>query len=565
MNVIAKKKRDLELSELYVQQCYTPQTTSGASCNTFPRTQFNWTTTNGDCPFNEDLCLKDSNTIVFDTGLLDSHQDFGLNGREDDQIFYRRVTNCTVLNDAEHVTDWITPENGTSSLEGWKVALANYGMSLMFPNTSSTYEYSNFADFSTKFQGQTTTPYQLAAQMAYSGLFAKSPSTFIPIPELAQNYADLSIMFLSFTGFYAEPIDDPWFAAHQVVHRDTQFSLARTTYTRDHPISTMGCTEQHQVCTRQGGCTPLLGFYPIQDYVNRAFRLSDKQNVTLDRIFRSTTLSSLFQVVDGLTLGVGQGGAPLMAANVTAVESSTLSLGLPSDQWQLEAAHWHAIGMAHLQRMFLEFGTGQIVTQTDYISKPKTAGGKWICNNMTMQGTSMQSFSVLSLVLILALGTTIITISMTIENLASRIQKRTKGASSRMEMWEENDMLQLHLWTDRLLLSNKRPHLAPHRSEADTVAPHSDLPQKDQPRVEKVSVKEKATLPRAHLGDFERSHAENAVKYPKALPPIPFKGRARMHRNDVSSSSPTFGRMIQAVSSASYQEGFRAGHPGNWI
>ena len=512
LEYLANRERDFQLSQEYTRECYFPSIADSAtSCATFQQPRLNWTnSTDGTCPFQSGLCA--SERFVIDTGLLNTYSDFGINAEPQDQLFYRRVTSCTALNDTGYMTGYVDQGNETDTQPVWQIASANYGESLYFPNTTSTYEYSNFADFYTNFQGLTTTPYQLSAQLAPAGSLGSSSARFIPIAELSQEFADLTLMFLSYTGAYADAeINDPWFSAHQKQQTGAHAALVRTVYTRDRPVSTLGCTEQHQLCPNVTKCTPLLGFWQVQQYMAEAYELTPNQNATLQRLTDSIQESIVGTVVAFLALG----SQPLLAIDQTGTKQSTISLPLPDNQWQLELSYWHSIAMAHLQRIFVEYGTGQIAAQKSYLAKPSTDGGRWLCANMMIKGTNMQSFSVLALALMLAFGAAVIITSLTIENLANYVQQKCGRGSARMEMWQENDMLQINVWT-----------------------------KKDE------AIKRSATVSKSKMPMRPEKPAEALAQIRPAVDPAP---------------SPNLGRMIHAVSLASYREGFRDGHQGAWV
>ena len=94
----------------------------------------------------------------------------------------------------------------------------------------------------------------------------------------------------------------------------------------------------------------------------------------------------------------------------------------------------------------MEYDTGQIAAQTDYILPPQADGDRWICDNLMIRGTAYQSFSVLALALIVGFGTLVIFLSLNIENLASWIQVRLNKGWAGRESWDDHDMLGLQLW-----------------------------------------------------------------------------------------------------------------------
>ena len=108
---------------------------SSSSCSTFQRPLLYWTTLrHGLCPFGSKTCLNNLDTMVLDTGLIDSHNNLGINADYNDHLSYRRVTNCTLLNDAafmtgsvnQTVTGWVNRTDGTGTQPSLKVTYASY-------------------------------------------------------------------------------------------------------------------------------------------------------------------------------------------------------------------------------------------------------------------------------------------------------------------------------------------------------------------------------------------------------------------------------------------------------
>ena len=435
-----KTNQDVELSLAYARECYMQQPTyyMSSTCNTLKKPKFEWTNHTGPCPFPSQMCHKDSETIVFDTGTIDSLNDLGINAKHEDRLSYRRITTCAVLNDTGRVKGWngsVDPSTNTNSQE---IARAYYGPSL-YQGTEWTYSYSNFGSFYTEFTPQATVAYQVTAQFA--------DLDFTPIPALRKDSADLFLVFLSYNGRYFDEIHDPWFSAHQLHLEDTHAAFARTQYSRDTAISTLSCTEQHQFCTSTGICTPFSGFDQVQN--NNTFKsgLASNQNVTFDRMLRSVDTSSIYNIINGL----GKSSTPLLANNETITSTSFLSLHLPDHQWKLELTNLHAIAMSQLQHNIVRWGTGQIAAEPQlggglYLMPPATEPDSWFCRNLMIPSTVYQSFSVIAITLIIVFGTLVIVISMTIESMAGCIQKRFTKGPAPLNDWNHDDMLRLESW-----------------------------------------------------------------------------------------------------------------------
>ena len=242
------------------------------------------------------------------------------------------------------------------------------------------------------------------------------------------------------------------------------------------------------------------------------FNFTANQDVTLNRIMNAVVRSTMREVVEGLAVG----STPLLAINETTSESTTLSLALPPNQWQLEAEHWHSVVMSQLQRKFVEYGTGQMAAQTAYIIPPATASERWICDNLMIRGTAYQSFSVLAIALIVGFGSLVIVVSLNIESMTSCIQTRLGRGLAARESWDDHDMLGLKLWEGRRF--------------------EQQLPSKSGSSC---------------YGSPQQTHVQKYGERPRpTVEPTP---------------TPDPGRILHAVSVASYQEGFMAGSKGSWI
>lgn len=448
---LARSDHDVELSVQYAQGCYLEQSTGSSNCDTFQSSALKYRVLhNQTCPFAAELCRPDVGTLTLDTGLLDTHTDLGINAAKADRLLYRKASKCTVLNDTKQTTGWIAqsnpPDNGSQpTLE---IAYAYFGPAVS-EKDNQTYSISNYADFYTDFAGEWSLSYELGNDVAWANASPPNSgeSSFAPIPELEQALvdADVFLLYLGFTGTYLQPIDDPWFSAHQPFHLNTSVPFLETTYARDRPISTMGCTEQHQFCTLDE-CTPLLGFGPVQDYLEANIALSPEQNITLDRVMRAAAMASIQEIAPTLAYV----SAPLLALDKRISEHHTVSLPLPNDQWKKEVEYWQSISLAQLQRTIVEYGTGQIAAQPKYLLQPSTDAEKWICQNLMIRSTVYQSFNILALSLILVAGLSIILLSLWIEEAAAWLWRRLGRDDAAGEIWKDHDMLGEQEWRSKI-------------------------------------------------------------------------------------------------------------------
>jgi hypothetical protein len=159
----------VQSSQDYVQHCLIEQAIL-PECNKFKRLQLNWTsTTNASCPFGNGMCLGPANSsLSFDTGLIDSRDDLGINSNDRNRVQYRKIATCSPLK----TEGFVFPTNSTSS--STRPALvetgAFYGPNLgvspedsgaggTFPN--ATYVTTNFLDFQLAYDSQAASRYTI--------------------------------------------------------------------------------------------------------------------------------------------------------------------------------------------------------------------------------------------------------------------------------------------------------------------------------------------------------------------------------------------------------------------
>ena len=94
----AKILGDTVQAATYVRQCYQ-NTTSSLSCGNFVRPNIPFTINrNESCPFQSGLCeISDTAAFSMDTGLMDSHFDFGINAAPKNRILFRRKATCAPI------------------------------------------------------------------------------------------------------------------------------------------------------------------------------------------------------------------------------------------------------------------------------------------------------------------------------------------------------------------------------------------------------------------------------------------------------------------------------------
>lgn len=209
-------------------------------------------------------------------------------------------------------------------------------------------------------------------------------SDFVPVKELQNVEADLSLFFLSsFAMQFIEPVDDPWFSAHQETFMDILVGPTKM-YQQDRPAGVLGCTTQQQFCNPNlpdgRRCSPLRGVY--DNIINGTDAVLDLWKDDADRarirwfrdnVFLRGTTASIQDIVQ--------------VAGLTALSArNTLSAGvqspLPPDQWMREVELWAAASLVSKQGAFQEVAGGPSSRQADKILvEPKDAVGRQICRS----------------------------------------------------------------------------------------------------------------------------------------------------------------------------------------
>lgn len=95
----------------WAERCYTNSTSYG-NCKQFVKDKLQPTITrNASCPFPGDVChtINGSGSMILDTGLLNSHDDLGINAPEDERILYRQLTSCAPLVTEDYQEEGATP------------------------------------------------------------------------------------------------------------------------------------------------------------------------------------------------------------------------------------------------------------------------------------------------------------------------------------------------------------------------------------------------------------------------------------------------------------------------
>jgi len=90
----------LHVAENYARQCYlSPPAGKAMSCNTYLKKHIAPAIldANASCPFDRKACKRSTGNLYLDTGLLDSHDDYGRNSPPNQRMQLRRTVHCAPL------------------------------------------------------------------------------------------------------------------------------------------------------------------------------------------------------------------------------------------------------------------------------------------------------------------------------------------------------------------------------------------------------------------------------------------------------------------------------------
>lgn len=163
---VTYKDTTMQASDKYVENCLA-QKQSLPECNVFKQRKLHWTSsTNNPCRFG-DLCLGSGNdSLYLDTGLIDSREEFGINGKDGDRVQWRKNTTCVPIKTngySKHGTSSMNYKifNSAGHIDFNYTALI-YGPGAVDLNTTgisdpilrnSTYVYTNYYDDSIYVRG----------------------------------------------------------------------------------------------------------------------------------------------------------------------------------------------------------------------------------------------------------------------------------------------------------------------------------------------------------------------------------------------------------------------------
>lgn len=260
-----------------------------------------------------------------------------------------------------------------------------------------------------------------------------SVSGWTPISPLQVAHADTGLYLLASNAIeYLNTVTDPWFSATKGlslsgVGLDNQF------YKPDQFVSGLACVDQYQICNPAASSQSCTALGSIEDMLSQYLQIvtNPYQNATALRLLGALSQSSTPNIVQYLA------NSPLFAQEHV---TDLISTSLPSNQWQLEVQGWFETSLAKIQAFIASYPTqptdlapyGRVVTPNVTLD-PIDKAAYDLCSNQRIRNTgSYQSFSGLGLTIIIALGLTIIILSLSVETCVAWWRRRRRARFERL-------------------------------------------------------------------------------------------------------------------------------------
>lgn len=208
-------------------------------------------------------------------------------------------------------------------------------------------------------------------------------------------------------------------------------------YSSDDYVTVMGCIDQHQWCNPNNQkCTPLMGTYGVIDEVVK-LDMNDRQFAVVGRIAPQQLKLSTYNSVNGR-------GPGALRASETVFELS--QIGLPNNQWMIEASSWFAVSVAKLQEIPLRWATGPpFVPDGSRLIRPTLPADIQMCKSqMILNPGGTMSFSVLGIGVIFIVGIFLMLLSLWLDSITGYVRWKLQYDDYKRLQWGLDGMFQLH-------------------------------------------------------------------------------------------------------------------------
>ena len=285
-----------------------------------------------------------------------------------------------------------------------------------------------------------------------------SQSTIFVNSSLNRTDADVTILPIFLDAFYSAPVDDLLYQASASGAEEDPYGYGSTVYPSDKPVGVMGCMEQHQFCRADTDvCTAMTGYWDAGD--EGVFDVGSPQLAIAGWLYASIIENALWHMVGDLN------GEALLANIYVTQGNGQLSASMPKGTWQKEVLAWHQFIMARMQKLIVEVAAGPQIDEvlgysdadiqqfmedwdSDTLSKYN------VCKNVKVMDSNFYSWNIIGVVVIILVGLIIIFISLSIEKIASLVQKHiVKRWRHKREDWVSHNQVVFVSYSDlRIIL-----------------------------------------------------------------------------------------------------------------
>ncbi|KAH5522543.1 hypothetical protein HBI23_104690 [Parastagonospora nodorum] len=432
-------------STAYVSSCYNNNNSASGDCNHFVKRNLMGEKSSADmqasCPFGADTCL--TKAVRYDSGLLSSNNDVGINLPPTSSVMFRRVTTCAPIQVNKYATGWVDnlPES-YGSKANTSVKFFEFGKG----DTGCTATRQNQTTAKTTFcisqwmKDYLPGAYHVTANTAYAE--NADASDFEPIPDFQVADADVILISIFNKAVYKGKVSDPLFEAHVPVEGNSQF------YAPTNELAVLGCTEQYQFCQPMTQkCTNLSGLYAVLNAVNRGdIGLTGRQRSTFSVVWEAAWGMSMQWTIRLINERV------LLAQNWAFTVIASGSSALPPNQWQQESSNLHNLSLAVFQHRINQYASPENfelspgVRADANLDSPTDPNLLQLCKSQRVLSPRHYSVSVLGMAIILSVGTLLIILDQSVESIWFRYFNPRCGLA-KMAEWTQTGTMQLHRQT----------------------------------------------------------------------------------------------------------------------
>ena len=235
------------------------------------------------------------------------------------------------------------------------------------------------------------------------------------------------------------PVTDPFFSANipssfpDFVNNNANITF----YMSDYYVNVMGCIDQHQYCNPNNNkCTPLMGTHRILKEAG-TLGMNNRQFAAVSRIAPQQYMMSTYSSVNGR-------GSGALRASETVFE--LFQIGLPNNQWMIEASSWFAITAAKLQEIPIRWATGPpyMPAGTKLVRASLPADEEMCKSQIVLSPGGTMSFSVLGIGIVLIVGIILMVLSVWLDSITGYARWKLQYNDYKRVQWGLDGMFQLH-------------------------------------------------------------------------------------------------------------------------